>query len=70
MRFEVEVDAEWATTTTYEFETAEEANDFREKVNNGGNEGLDATIDNETAELESGNAELINYSARRVRSSQ
>jgi len=67
MRYKVSVDAEWATTTTFEFDSEEEAEEFREIVNRGNSTSLDAIVDNETAELESHNAELINFSAGKVK---
>jgi hypothetical protein len=67
-RFAVQVTSEWRSTTTFEFDDEQAANDFFEKVDAGGSEGLDAMVEDETAELDTSGAELVDWSVSSPRS--
>lgn len=60
-RHEVTVRATWEGDTTFEFDTAEEAEAFREKVSGGGQEGLEAIV--EAGDIFSNNTELTDWEA-------
>jgi hypothetical protein len=56
---EVTVEACWRSETSFEFETQEEADAFREKVGGGGDEGLKAIVD--AGDVTSQLAELTDF---------
>lgn len=69
-RYEVTVMAEWQSQATFEFDSAREAEQFRDTVNNSnGTHALQAIEDNDSNELDTSNAELVGWNARRVRES-
>lgn len=58
---EVVIRAEWQNDTTFFFDTQEEADEFRELVNAGGEAGLDAII--EKGDVFSDNCSLVDWEA-------
>lgn len=57
----VEVTARWESHHTFEFETDEKAEAFREAVDSGGETGLNAIV--EAGDVDSSIAELVDWSA-------
>lgn len=60
-KHKVRVTAEWETEDTFEFDTAEEAKAFADRVNGGGSDGLDAIT--EQGDIRADNGSLINWRA-------
>lgn len=60
--YTVDVDSTWEATNVFEFESLEAAEKFRERVNAGGNESLDAII--EVGDVDSSAAHLSDFKAR------
>lgn len=60
-RSEVTVDATWRSTTTFEFDTEAEADEFRRLVKAGGVDGLNAIV--EAGDVDTSGAELVDWEA-------
>lgn len=60
MIFKVQVTGEWRSTATFEFDDEAEAQRFYEAVHGG---SLDPIVDSDQDELDTSNAELVNWDA-------
>lgn len=55
----VTVEATWRSSETFEFDSEEEAQRFRERVASGGSDGLTAIVD--AGDITTANAELVDW---------